>query len=66
MFIKTKEQLANYIGRTFTIGGTMAKAVETLNEPTTKMPSPPSNYGTDKCDPTAKYLWELEVKETIR
>ena len=66
MFIKTQEQLANYIGRTFAIGGTMAKAVETLNEPTMKMPIPPSGYGTNKCDLTAKYLWELEAKETIR
>ena len=66
MFIKTQEQLANYVGRMFTIGGTMSKAVETLNKPTMKMPSPPNGYGTNKCDPTAKYLWELEAKETIR
>ena len=44
----------------------MAKAVETLNEPTMKIPIPPSGYGTNKCDLTAKYLWELEAKETIR
>ena len=43
----------------------MAKAVETLNKPTMNMPNPPSGYGTDKCDPTVKYLWELEAKETI-
>ena len=30
------------------------------------MPIPPSGYGTDKCDSTAKYLWYLEAKETIR
>jgi len=64
-FTKTLEQISNYVGREYWHGGTMAKAVEKLTQPTMTMPSTPNGYGTDKVDPTDKYVWEQEVKEAI-
>jgi len=44
----------------------MAKGVETLTSPTLTQPAPPANFGTDKCDATASYVWQAELKEFMR
>jgi len=65
-FTKTLEQISNYVGRKYSHEGTMAIAVENLEQPKVMTPPPPDHYGNDaKCDKTAKHIWEQEIKEVI-
>ena len=57
VFIKTQEQIAIYVGRTYTNGGAVMKAVETLDIPKVRMPPAPEGYGTDQVDASDKYVW---------
>ena len=66
VFIETQEQIAIYVGRTYTNGGAVMKAVETLEIPRVQMPPAPEGYGTDQVDASDRYFWELEMKEVIR
>ena len=52
--------------RTYTNGGAVMKAVETLEIPRVQMPPAPEGYGTDQVDASDRYFWELEMKEVIR
>lgn len=65
-FIKTQEQLSIYVGSTYKHGGKMAKAVEDLVTPTVFTPQPPTGYGTAQVNPADKFVWEQEVKESLR
>ena len=67
-FVKTQEQLAIYVGsRSSSCGSMMAKAVETLKKPViVTNPSPPTGCGTSAVDTAEKFLWEQEIKESIR
>ena len=66
VFIKTQEQIAIYMGRTYTNGGAVMKAVETLEIPKVRMPPDPEGYRTDQVDASDRYVWELDMKEAIR
>jgi hypothetical protein len=44
----------------------MAKGVETLTSPKMTQPASPEHFGTDKCDATASYVWQAELKEFMR
>ena len=66
VFIKTQEQIAIYVVRTYTNGGAMMKSVETLEIPKVRMPPAPEGYGTDQVDASDRYVWELKMKEVIR
>ena len=66
VFIETQEQIAIYVGRTYTNGGAVTKAVETLEIPKVQMQPAPEGYGTDQVDASDRYVWELEMKEFIR
>ena len=66
VFVKTQEQIAIYVGRTYTNGGAVMKAVETLEITKVRMPPAPEGYGTEQVNASDKYFWELEMKEVIR
>ena len=54
------------MGRTYTNGGALMKAVETLEIPKFRMPPAPDGYGTNQVDASDRYVWEFEMKEVIR
>ena len=65
-FVKTKEQVAIYVGSNYKHGGTMAKGAKDLMVPTITYPTAPAGYALGTADATAKYVWETEMKEAIR
>ena len=64
IFVKTVDQLTNYVGRT--CDGLISKAVEELTVPTIDTPPAPTDYGTDKCTPKDKFMWELQINDSMR
>ena len=64
VFAKTKIQLTSHVGRTYyTHGGVISKAMKSFVSPTVTMPIAPEDYGTDKCSPSDKYMYELKLKK---
>ena len=67
VFVKTLEQITIYVGRTYSNGGVLAKAIETLTQPVVTIPDPPANYGDPaKVDHAEKFMWEQKIKEAMR
>ena len=63
-YVRTKNHLANYVGRT--LGGAIRIAVEKLVTPVITGPPPPTGYDTGNADPADKYIWETEIMGVSR
>ena len=63
-YVRTKNHLANYVGRT--LGGDIRIAVEKLVTPVITGPPPPTGYDTGNADPADKYIWETEILAVSR
>jgi hypothetical protein len=62
LFTKTTKEIALYVGRTYTYGGDMKIAVESLAMPTLKVPTDPPATATK----TEELIWKKKVEEYVR
>ena len=62
MFVATKKEIAEYVGREYTFGGDARLAVEELEKPTLTKPSdPPANASK-----TDEKIWEKEIDNYVK
>jgi hypothetical protein len=61
LYSKTTKEIAEYVGRTYTYGGDMRRAVERLEVPAFVMPEDPAEDATE----TEREIWKVEVKEFV-
>jgi hypothetical protein len=61
LFIKTTKEITLYVGRTYTYGGDIKIAVESLAMPTLKVPTDPAAEATK----TEELIWKKKVEEYV-
>jgi hypothetical protein len=61
-FVKITKEITLYVGRTYTYGGEIKIAVESLAMPTLKVPMDPAAGATK----TEELIWKKKVKEYVR
>ncbi|KAL3935506.1 MAG: hypothetical protein SGARI_002947, partial [Bacillariaceae sp.] len=66
LYAKTSEQVAIYVGKTYSYGGRISVAIETLKPPNIATPPAPPGYGTEKVNAADKFVWEAELKDILR
>mmetsp|Transcript_36995 Transcript_36995/g.52267 ORF Transcript_36995/g.52267 Transcript_36995/m.52267 type:complete len:1117 (-) Transcript_36995:618-3968(-) len=62
MFTTTTKEIANYVGRTFTLGGYMKSAIESLSTPTLTLPEEPGPNPTM----TERRIWDEKIKLHVK
>ena len=62
MYVTTKQEIEEYVGRTYTYGADTKWSLENLEVASIDQPDPP----IDPNDPVEEYIWKKEVDEYIR